>query len=61
MIQHESDSPVKSPQEPINQNSNNNKSNELVDSIQDDDGEYEEINDEDLRDDENIIQPDPRI
>ena len=60
MIQHESDSPVKSPQEPINQNSNN-KSNELVDSIQDDDGEYEEINDEDLRDDENIIQPDPRI
>ena len=60
MIQHESDSPAKSPQEPINQNSNN-KSNELVDSIQDDDGEYEEINDEDLRDDENIIQPDPRI
>ena len=60
MIQHESDSPEKSPQELINQNSNK-KSNELIDSIQDDDGEYEEINDEDLRDDENIIQPDPRI
>ena len=32
-----------------------------MDSIEDDDGEYEEINDDDFIDDDNIIAPDPRI
>ena len=62
-IQHESESPVRQPlpQSPEKQPSNDKKSNGIVDSVEDDDGEYEEINDDDFIDDDNIIAPDPRI